>query len=1055
MVSMENKVGLSIVMTLLLICVWIPWGAYAQQRDDAVKPAPDNLVTNASFEEDMAGWRISFPGEGKTVAIDGVHASDGHHSVQLTKAVAGSSIGVSQDIKVEVGQLYRVEAWVRVENLQKDPSSGLGSAMLRVQFRGAQGAIGRHAEVHLREDTDGEWVRLSDEFAIPEGTNSIFLDLFLFRATGNVWWDGVSLMAIDEESAATKDLEASGLVKLSREPVGTPRVGSVSASPIKIPASEHPRLFICAEEIAALRDAEDPSTNIILQSLIIQPAGALVGRYSTPIEIPGKGTDVSQDQPHYRLIDDAVNAGLAYAFSGNVGLAKVVRKILLAYAQVYGDYPLHHATTDGRLMHQTLDEAEWLRRAAWAYDLTLNSGLYSTADRQKIEDDLLWEAVAVIDRNRSVRTGDTWQARQNAGIGAVAFLLDHEAWINEVLFGPQGFMTLFPRGLRDDGLSWMQSMHHHYSNLSLWLYLAEAAYRGGYDLYRATWGEKSMKDMFDAPIYHTFSNGKHPIVGHATPGTVLRFDWTYALAYQRYRDPVYAWLWRRAPQSTGGGPPMLFYLSALRQSPELERVTIGFERFGSQGENIAGHTWFRDSGMVTLRGRAEKAMGPEVVLLYKPHGTVGHQASDNLSLMMSTGDHNWLPGLGDYEYPKGHPEQGSWYEQSVARTGVVVDERSQYPQGLSEALFLTDGKQPSSGELLHFVGLPSIALAEARTDNVYEGVRMNRRVLVHSSYVIDHYTVSSEKEHRYDWVMHVDGKEMAAPDPEERQVGSLGSRAGYQHIVNVRSRQTDDTWKHMWEHPRRSGTQLQAMMLGGDDTEVIRATGWGPKLSDRPLVMARRTGKSTQFVTLIEPFVQEPVAAGMARLEDEKQGVSGLIIERTGHGDRPDQLVWHHSGTLGAKAMATLATGQRFEGELAFFGQGDEEGEETMLLLDGVLIAAEELSVEVDAAADLAIEREARHRLVVTQRSGGTRQITIRLAETKDVGAFQLYKLGVGDRLADIPVEASVAEGLAQGHGDGGQTVLEWAADPGVVYVLGPASPERAWLERFAVTICL
>src|SRR5690606_20973120 len=143
-----------------------------------------------------------------------------------------------------------------------------------------------------------------------------------------------------------------------------------------------------------------------------------------------------------------------------------------------------------------------------------------------------------------------------------------------------------------------------------------------------------------------------------------------------------------------------------------------------------------------LRAQSGAGQGLELAMLYKPHGTqVGHQAADNLTIMLEGPGGRWLSGPGSYNYDL--PEQGSWYKQSVARSGVVIDETSQHPQGVSDEIFASDRGRPSSGQLLHFVALPSLGLVAAATDRVYPDAAMERTFLLSADYGIDRYQVSS------------------------------------------------------------------------------------------------------------------------------------------------------------------------------------------------------------------------------------------------------------------------------------------------------------------------
>ena len=272
----------------------------------------------------------------------------------------------------------------------------------------------------------------------------------------------------------------------------------------------------------------------------------------------------------------------------------------------------------------------WLIDIAWTYDLIWNSGLLSEEDREVIENDLLWESVRVIDRYKKGLSN--WQAWHNAGIGAVAFLLNDQEWIDTILTGSQSFVVHIRDGIRDDGIWWEQAIGYHNYTRSALTFLAEMAYRHGYDLYNFRSRGKSLKLMFDGPIYHAFSDGMHPVVGNTSFTSRLSWDWIRVGLY--YRDP-YAALWK-ASMSSGVSILRCFICRLCRSLIRI--LSHGTGRFTRRTE-LAGSSHFADTGMVVLRGGGLDAA------IFTAHGTTtGHQAADNLTIMLESQSGRWPPG---------------------------------------------------------------------------------------------------------------------------------------------------------------------------------------------------------------------------------------------------------------------------------------------------------------------------------------------------------------------------------------------------------------------------
>lgn len=813
----------------------------------------------------------------------------------------------------------------------------------------------------------------------------------------------ITVLGPDWEETAPMEIPLSGFVPT------LPRAASVDA---------HPRLLITQAEIDDLKAAAGANAGfkMLLDSDIIAPARAAAASVTTKgVVLPIKDDNAG----HASLARQARNAALGYAFSGDLSMATAAKEILVAYAANYKKYPLL-STYDGHVTYQTLNESPWLIDIAWAYDLIWNSGLLTADDRRAIEDDLLWEAVRVIDRYKKGLSN--WQAWHNAGIGAVAFLLNDQAWIDEILTGTQSFAVHIRDGIRADGIWWEQAIGYHDYTRSALTFLAEMAYRHGYDLYSFSSRGKSLKLMFDAPIYHAFTDGLHPVVGNTSFSSRLRFDWTYGLAAIHYQDPKYAALWK-ANMGGSGSIPTVFFLRAF-QELDVGTLSHGTGPFAPAGLEMAGSSLFADTGMAVLRGG-----GLEAALLFKPHGTtIGHQAADNLTLMLEGHGGRWLPGTGTLDY--GRDEQGTWYKQTVARNGVVVDETSQYPQGTSTAIFAGDSGRSSAGSLLHFVALPSVSIAAAATDNVYDGVYMERTVLLSAPYIIDRYRVASAQSHCYDWVAHFDARPESISIDQQPQDKPLGTQAGYQHITAVTRGETTDTWQAVWE---RNGQKLQLSMLGDGATQVMRANGYGPSLSPQPMAIARRQAADTEFVSVMECYEGQPSVSLIEPLALE--GANGLRLLRHVAEDLfvADELIWSVEDEL-----VELGDGKQARGRLAFFRAGVEGEVESLLLLAGTLVQTADLCVTSALPVDLALEKSPNGMLTVAHNSDGVRALTVRGTGSEAWRLFQWTN--------DSPTPCEIT----LSHQDGS---VSWQADPGAIYFLGLECPGTDWLARFSLSI--
>jgi len=1024
-----------------------------------------NILRNSGFEDGLTGWTPWIPRGQPEVTVDTTVSHSGQASLRITGYQNTDRGSVNQIAEPVAGKTYLFRVWIKTENVKPN------NAMLRIQFNLVKGGEKTRPHLYLgRIGGTQDWTLFEEVTLVPEGTTSLTVEPFLDSARGIMWIDDIEIVPV-EDSVGDKEMSTTQSTSAAGTPAAEAVSSAVSAAsgaaaeagaeviiprlPEEAVAQEHPFLFISAAEIEALnKQAEtDAGLKIMIDNDIIIPGKMAVINAAKGITLPAKG----KNSAHAELARQARRAALGYAFSGDESMAKTAKEYLLAYARSYKSYPLEIAY-DGRVTTQTLNESPWLIDLAWTYDLIWNSGVLSAAEREEIEKNLLWEAVRVIDRYDKKLSN--WQAWHNAAIGAVAFLFNDERWIKEILTGPQSFTTHIREAVMADGMWWEQSIGYHNYTLQAMTFLAEMAYRRGYDLYHYTSNGKSLKLMYDAAIYHAFSNGHQSVIGNAGYNSSLSFTWFYGLAAKRYGDPLYAALWRKQPAGGSGAPiPLVFYINEMKSLVDQSTLTTHPGYFAPAGYNTAGHTLLADTGMVVMRGRSGTTPGPEVSLIYKPHGTsIGHQAADNLTIIMEGKGGKWLPGPGSYDYDSS--EQGTWYKQTIARNGVVVDGISQDPQGISSGIYVTDGwGASSSGSLVHFAGLSGAALTTAKTNRVYQGVEMDRTVVVSAPYIIDRYKVASTRERQYDWVAHIDALEKEFSLPEKPLPSPLGLQAGYQHIIDPKSATTEESWQATWT---KSGNYLTLTMLGGEQTEVIRAKGYGPSLARQPMIIARRQTDATEFVAVLEEHTGAPAVRDVKLVE--KAGTKSLIIDRmaspkgSGGEERPvqDCLIW----SVGDQASALPVGGLRYQGQMAFFKGLEPEvpGKvEAMLLAAGTLVAVGGLTLTSDMAADLALERldaavDANVEMLAVSQSNAAlyktaATLTVELPEQAGEGeqatsSWQLWKLTA----AGFETEAGLTVTSTAGHRQ-----LSFKAEPGVVYILSTTVPDENTRKRLVV----
>jgi len=171
---------------------------YALAAGAALPPAVP--VFNAGFEQEQdgrpAGWTLATP-SGAALAL-GVGHVQGFRSLRLENPAAGAeSTVVSEPLKLKVGQLYRLSAFIRAKGVHPDPTAryptALGACVSMKSFPFT------NASPTVAGDGSGQ---VSVTFFATASEDRVQLHLGRNgRTPGVAWFDGVTLEQVDDLKA--------------------------------------------------------------------------------------------------------------------------------------------------------------------------------------------------------------------------------------------------------------------------------------------------------------------------------------------------------------------------------------------------------------------------------------------------------------------------------------------------------------------------------------------------------------------------------------------------------------------------------------------------------------------------------------------------------------------------------------------------------------------------------------------------------------------------------------------------------------------------------------
>ena len=771
---------------------------------------------------------------------------------------------------------------------------------------------------------------------------------------------------------------------------------------INLKKQEHPHLFLNREELARVRELIRQEGSY-QHKRFAQIKGGAEAWLAKPLAIPSQGAEgalvyvcsvdssaliYDPDKPHEhicpkcgrayrggtydrvwrafthaRIAVAARDLALTYALTHDELYARAAANILLAYADRYASFPVVNLSKVGREMW---DDWRSGLSMATAYDLIHDSGLLNRAQQLHIERDLLLETARLIQIAHGMMMADrvgggisNFQAGVAAGVGALALFLRDRELADFAINGPVGFNRLTAEGVLDSGLWWEGSFGYHSGVAHVFLFLAEAAWHSGLNLYT----NERFRRMMRAPLLAALPDNTLPATNDG-----LNLSTKVEDRFRRLAEVYYA------RSGDAAVEPLL-----------IPGHITGFD---TEGDPFDLALWLTPDWPESQPARPQSVnMAPNFAILrtdpdvediyllldYGPHGgTHGHP--DRLSIILYANGRLQAPDFGhgcDYRLP----EWREWYQQTVSHNTVVVDGQSQHT-GARLNLFYTSPRA-------------KIADASPVTDRWSDDVpfqvsgRMRRTVaLLDESFLVDIFRVQQGQV--YDWVYHNFGTfetDSERTEPEAR----LGDVNGYQHIRNARRRKiAAESWSGSW---LSEGQGLKLTLVGAGDMEIITGDGLGPQIDETmPLLIARSTRRDTIFKAVLEPFRGEPSIRRIEELAVERvssfapgsrqQGTEGVGLKV----EKRDGA--HHCFLLGYAWGVKRFGDITFNGQLAFLSYAQEACDEGAL--PSFLCATHTSRLErggfrlrADKMISLYLERVAASEYVLAHQSGSEARIEI------------------------------------------------------------------------------
>lgn len=518
---------------------------------------------------------------------------------------------------------------------------------------------------------------------------------------------------------------------------------------------------------------------------------------------------------HNRAEAGALTLAWAYADTGDDRYAAGARRILHKLAEDYPGYPDRvdrwghtgdAAPLGARRNVQALDEAFGIIPLAKAYDLTRMSPVFSKEDRVLIEKNLFRGTAETLLRfNQGMSNHQTWY---NAGLLAIASVLEDAALVKKVLSMPGGFYDQLERSVGQDGLWYEGAIAYHFYALQAMIEIVEAGRRLGLPLDQ----EEKFRKLFTGPLHATYPDGSFPVIHDSDRSNIGSYGRFWKWAWETWQDPIFA--------------------QALAQGDRDKLAALLGAQARTQWPLVRDSEVLPDAGLAILRrGQGERAV--TAFLDYGQHGGE-HGHFDKLNLLLFANGREWLLDPGRLTYS--HKEYKTWVKTTAAHNTLVLN---------------TENQAAATGRLLYLDVHDGFVAAGVTCDTAYPGTTLTRHVLLTENFLVDVFEAHAPASSQMDLFFHAaadnltPASSLLRPNP-----GSLGTMNGYQHFTDTLAYLPQEN--SQWNFSAGS-TLLAAHLIAEPGERIFTTRSIGYTIGQRvPTLVRRRQAAQTRFVTLFD-----------------------------------------------------------------------------------------------------------------------------------------------------------------------------------------------------------
>jgi len=589
-----------------------------------------------------------------------------------------------------------------------------------------------------------------------------------------------------------------------------------------------------------------------------------------PLDVPGHGEAGGYEHNRHKQNYAYMNlAGRLFLITKEQKYAEFVTKLLSEYADKYLTFGFHeqkNTNPTGRLFHQILNEHCWLFFTSLAYSYVAST--MTQAQRDHIESRVFEPMLEMF----TVKYGHDFDRIHNHGIWAVAAVgicglaVGKPEYLHKSVYGlanngTGGFLAQISKLFAPSGY-YMEGPYYHRYAIRPTCVFAEVIHRHMPDIDIYNYKGGVIGNTVQALLSTAYPNGEFPALNDAshTMGITDMGVQVAVSVYSKHYGCNDNLLGMAKIQNAVWMHPCGLELSHAFEKASAEKE-IGLPNFPSVELNEGPDGDKGAQAFVRMQDKTGDVS--QLVMNYGQHG-MGHGHFDTLGISFFNRGHEVLREYGFGRWVNVEPKFGGRYldenksysRQTIAHNSVTIDETCQNYFDVDRA----DGVHG----IPHFFKVENkdISGVSAFANDHFDGVKMQRSVFMlnldelEAPLLLDLYRLNAQSAHQYDYSHQYAGQIIRTNFEYQanKEVETLGSDHGYQHLWNLASGEVKDTALVSWLQDNSYHTWLGTS--SNDNGEVIftRTGANDPSfnLRSEPAFMLRSKGESTLFASVVE-----------------------------------------------------------------------------------------------------------------------------------------------------------------------------------------------------------